>query len=78
MQTEGDRIMNEEEFEVLKAYEWDKFIRRYPTITSQGFWARVMLLFAHKGNTQYLLWENGFLSGWIEAMRQFKKERNHE
>jgi hypothetical protein len=70
--------MNKEEFDALRKYEWDKFTRRYPTVTSKGFWARAMMLFSHKGSTQYLLWENGFLTGWIAAIRQYDKEGRNE
>jgi hypothetical protein len=71
-------MLNEDEFIKLKDYEWDKFCRRYPSITSTNFWAKVMVLFSHKGRTQYLLWENGFLTGWVVAIRQFEKERRDE
>lgn len=67
-------MMTEEEFEQIEQYEWDKFCRRYPLITRRNLWTRIMLVFAHKGKTQHLLWQNGFRSGWIVSIKRYQKE----
>lgn len=71
-------MLTQRELELIKQYEWEKLTRRYPAITSTSLWARIMMVFAHKGKTQHLLWENGFLRGWTVALEQFKKEQANE
>jgi hypothetical protein len=67
--------MTHEEFKQIEQYEWDKFSRRYPYITDQDFLSRLMLVFKYKGNTQRLLWENGFAQGWIMGVKRYQKEQ---
>ena len=59
--------MTEEQIENIKQYEWDKFCRRYPILTG-SFIAKIWLIFS--SNIQHLIWENGFLQGWIQANKQ--------
>lgn len=66
--------MKQEEFEQLRQYEWDKFSRRYPAVTSTHLIARIMLVFGYKGSTAKMLWDNGFLSGVIWAYNRMDKE----
>jgi hypothetical protein len=68
--------MTEEQFEELEQYEWDKFTRRYPHVTSKSLWGRLMFVFSHKGSTQRLVWENGYRHGWILGIKQYQKEQD--
>ena len=65
-------FVTEEQIEQLKQYEWGKFCRRYPSLTRRNIFARLFCAF-NMGNVQYLLWENGFLQGWIKANEHDEK-----
>lgn len=65
--------MNQEEIEQIKQYEWDLFCRRYPELTGRNRWRRILsklLCLFNYHNVQHLLWENGFLQGWIQAKKE--------
>lgn len=65
--------MTREELEQIKKNEWEEFCSRYPFITSKTFISRLLLVFSKKhGDLPYMLWENGFLNGWLTAVKQEK------
>jgi len=66
--------MTEEEIEQIEQYEWDKFCRRFPHVTSHKFMAKVMLLFTHKGDIPHLLWQSGFRDGWLTAFKRHQQD----
>lgn len=58
--------MTREKQQQLLQSEWEKFKERFPLLTSNSLWARLNIAIRHP-DMYYLIWENGFLQGWIQC-----------
>jgi len=56
----------------LKEEEWQQFRIRYPILVSRSKFIQFMKLFVRGDDTVRLVWENGFLKGYLKGLESMK------